>query len=308
MFLIKPIQEKYFSCFHIAISTFLHYYHKNYYMLFPNCWGFDYEINNNNKLIGEKINPSWYSDFDEINMYSGIILENLFVNSFVDFVDILKTGALNDVYLINCDAFDCDWGISYNKYHIDHYFIIYGMNKKQNIINITDSFFSNEIIQIDIEKLYNIQKNIQKISLKLGTKNKTIYEIINDVYTTMHQKKDGYNSFDKLIFFANELNTGDIANEFIYEDIYMIPLYKNLFRLEAGRYNFCKILYYFNIEMDIIQEINNLIEKWFKIRMNINRVYLNPKNKNLINCISNNLIEICLIEKSILSRLKDIIL
>ena len=304
MFSIKPIQEKYFSCFHVAVATFLHHYDRNYYMLFPDCWGFDYEIDNN-MLIGERINPSWYSDFDEMNLYSGVILEKLFINSFDEFTDVLKAGASNDVYLVNCDAFDCEWGVSYNKYHVDHYFIIFGINKNRNTVNITDSFFSNEIIQIDIEKLYKIQRNVQKMSLKLNTKNKTLYELISNVYNKMHEEKDGYNSFGKLILFASDLKNTNIEKEFIYKDIYMIPLYKNLFKLEAGRYNFCKILCCFNIDTDIINEINNVIDKWFKTRMNINRIYLDPKNRNLINRVSDNLIEISLIEKSILYSLKN---
>ncbi len=307
MFVIKPIQEKYFSCFQIAVATVLNHHNQNYYLLFPDCWGFDYEINNM-KILGERINPSWCSDFNEMSIYAGINLDKLFINSFIDFFNVLKLGVASDtVYLVNCDAFDCEWGISHNKYHVDHYFIAYGMDEKQNIVNVTDSFFSNEIIKIDIEKLYKIQKNIQIISWKPSSKNKTIHELINNVYNTMHQEKNGYNSFDKLVLFANDFKTANIENEFIYEDIYMVPLYKSLFKLEAGRYNFCKILCYYDIKMDIINEINRVIEKWFKIRMNINRLYLAPKNQSLMERISDNLIEISSIEKDILSCLKNMI-
>lgn len=288
---IELLDEKYYSCFQVAIATYLKNNDYNeYWYAFPNCWVFDYK-NDDDILLYERVNGLWISDAAELKKYAGIMLK--------------ETTTIEDdiVYLIEIDAADCRWGTVYEKYHIPHYFLL---QKQQNDkIIIVDSFFKKKIETLADEVDTSIFKKIFRI-LKYESTKCGLPDIIRMAVLNMFPdgvNVTGYEKMRKLAIDILECNYPlDVKTQ--KEELYMNRLYNNFFQLEAGRYNLLQILsndLKFKSQ-DVYIALKQIVSSWEVIRLNIARLLLTD-NIRLLENISKALKSLSYKEEDVLNKL-----
>lgn len=288
---IQLIDEKYYSCFQVAIATYL----KNnnfveYWCAFPNCWTFDY-VRNEHGLLGHKIKTLWMSDISEIEEYTGVVLECV---SKID----------DKVYLVEMDVYNCWWSKVYKKYHMSHFFLLYKNFQKDTVV-IVDSFFKKKI-EIK-ERDINISdcKKIYKISIGNGS-SLCVENVIRMARENMFPQESSDTRYKKMRDLAVDIIKCDYFSDIKNSnyDFYMNPLYNNLFRGEAGRYNFFRIISN-DVKMrnsELFFVFEQIISCWEILRLNISRLLLTD-NTDLLKKISNSLNELSYKEENALKKL-----
>lgn len=285
---IELINEKYYSCFQVAIATYLkNNGYADYWNVFPNCWLFDYD-HTKDSLLGERIESLWMSDLEDLNEYSGIKLK-------------MVTRLGNEVYLVEMDAYDCCWGTVYQKYHMPHYFLIHKSCVSNRYI-IVDSFFK-KLLEADIET--DKLKKIYEISMCSG-RSLPLAQIVKMARNNMFLNHSTLTKYKKMRELAVDILESDYAHEIKSrnDDLYMNPLYNSFFRLEAGRHNFLKIISGDLKKKDtkLYSDLERVVSSWNLIRLNTIRLLL-TNNTRLLKSISDALNELSYSEESTLNQL-----
>lgn len=287
---IELIDEKYYSCFQVAIATYLKSNNfDDYWYAFPNCWVFDYE-RNDSVLLGDRIKSLWMSDIEELKEYTGIVLENV-------------PSIENETYLVEIDVYDCWWSSVYKKHHMPHYFLLC-KNSQKNMC-IIDSFFKKRIERTTLEINTSDLKKVYKVSINNGRKLE-LTNIICNAMVNMFPKDASITGYEKMRELAIDILNCDYLSEIKTQnkDLYMNSLYNSFFRLEAGRYNFFKII---STDLrrknaELFSDFEQIISSWEIIRLNISRLLLTD-NTSLLKNISKSLYVLSYSEEKALNRL-----
>lgn len=292
---IELIKEKHYSCFQIAIATYLRNNEfPEYWLAFPNCWQFDYSLQDDKKNIGDRLNSLWLSDIEEIKCYTGISLRE-------------TQNIISGCYLIEIDAYDCFWSTVYKKHHIPHYFILI-IDDDGNSSMVVDSFFGKKI---KVEKRDANLGNFKRcFEIAIGTGHTIeLKRVVNMAYSNMNRVDGGFSGFQKMRSFARDLlcYQSERKNEDSSEKIFMNPIYKNFLILEGGRYNFLRIISEdLKMRSDVLcYDLFHLKTRWEEVRMNFCRFLLTGKS-GILERISESIIMISHSEEDILNRLYEL--
>lgn len=296
---IEPTYKDTNNCLQNVLSGVLCWKKIDPIFLYLDSWNFGYE--NKNNLFGNSIFPSrdntWYNKntFEILKECYGIKIAIREVNDFLDFLDEvreeLKRG---DPVCIELDVFLCEWHIAYEVYHLPHsclivdaddfylYCLIQSNHKEKSIGKIELSKLKNNVYKYMLFDFSNLKKEKYDLNVKKFLKRSAQRTLcrLNDSRSDFCVMRECANNMENNLILKNEMS--DI------KDVWAIPLIRCFDWVVWSRKNYFELLNSFvnlvdnNILLETIDEFENIVKNWTKLKnILIKNILVNPNHFNV---------------------------
>jgi|GEM_PF-2818582 hypothetical protein len=305
---IECTNDSAYNCNQIAIATIANFYNRNSQMMAIGKWCFQYETEADD-IIGNKIQPYYRRDIVGYSFFNGIdvnIYEVNYRNTREEFIKLLQE---NKPIIIHSDAFTCRWNVAYGKYHILHFYIIYGYLEESDIFICMDPYLNQKYIESTYLEIYDGMTDYRVITLKEEKIDEYIFktELQNDVKFYKEES-----TFQKINQFANEIEKCMNLDEEIKgfeKDLYAVPLLDNLKIINANRKGYIKMLEYINnitnLHLDdIIDKAMTCTMNWEFIRILLIKTFV-TKNKSILERVVIQIKNVNQVEQQMFQMLSD---
>lgn len=276
------IHDKYNHCFEDVMMTYMFFENIPYVYMYADAWKFYSDVNIIDEFGGCEYKCS-YPHEEAIQNIIGIKIKKI---ECLKEENINKLLEQNKILVIHYDAMYCDWSIAYQKYHLQHYFIL---NKVENgIIQGNDPYLSKIQIQLSLDELRknNGQVFMWEMDSSFDDSNKRkILKMIMQINDSMFEQ---IKAFGEKIGKVNVYNYGREYKQ----DMTACPMYQKITYVVNSRYNLSKVFYYVSVKekketyKEIARDFFNVATLWEEVKGNIIRLMMNQvlclKNSNKV--------------------------
>ena len=139
-------------CVYDNIATVANYFNVQYELMFIDVLDFNSAICINSDRI-EITEERTDSKFKRLDKHYGLVIRNKNIESFDDFVEVLKSEIIKGKPLmVGIDSYSCHWDPAYKKGHITHICLLSGFDEEEERLYFTDPFHSKKDMSLSIEE------------------------------------------------------------------------------------------------------------------------------------------------------------
>ena len=308
--IIPKFFDKY-TCLQATLKNIFDYYSIEDKFLFINDWTFIYGKKNNNIQFGRRVKVNYNIDILKKFYERGYGFKIEAREGIKDVLgQIEKEIQYGKPVLVKIDSYWCPWNRAYQKFHIDHFFVVIGINESDFIC--IDSYFSDHIEYLPIKYIKHCQLGF--ISLESEKKKIDKTNIINLMNKSLESNKE-LQSIEQLTSFWLDIENGLNFREEIseYNDTRLIPLLINLKHISNSRYNYADFLKYISLQYNIYN-LSDLYYKYMAAHQKweiVRALFFKCMNLNNIECeikrITNLIKQIIGIERNALLRIIEVV-
>ncbi|UOE58260.1 hypothetical protein HPB58_12925 [Priestia filamentosa] len=311
---IPPIKDELHNCLESQVCTVSSWWKRDFTLMFAEYWGFSFE-NNNQRRIGECINPVLGQFWEPLEKYHGIHLHLLKGFNTNNLIPLLKRElSLGIPVLVSMDSYWIPWEPGFQKYSIMHTFLLTGLNEEDKVFYCTDGNIGKRHVELEFQYA-------QKGSLNPIAKFEIIerFDSLIDwtiIIRNSISRLDFYNSSQGIHEFANHIEQGiDFELELQgFEGVWWrAPLYLNLRDVIRGRLLFSRTLSYLSNRNNVSeleewgQSLEKVANQWEIVRgILVKSIVMNDPQKT-IKRASDRLHQIAFEEKALAKQMKNLL-
>lgn len=282
---VKPIRRDYYSCIDGILATMANYFGKACSLMFIGYFGFEYSARKEDATsIGEKLSEGiqCYSRYS-LHRYHNLKATWHNIDNYKKLHSII-VNSLNDsipmgVYL---DSFFCPWNNAYQKFHINHYVLIIGINDVENKYICLDPYSSEERYQLSYEFLEKgFREYISFEDDQRSYANFSLSNILQENFYSKEHLESIEQKYDNIMLFACDLTkhididreispwNGDLQSTVLFRKINSIgkDRAKFAYTLRSLSYVFeSSDIYYISLEVEKLcncwDNVNSLLFKY----------------------------------------------
>lgn len=316
-----PITYKYipsYSCVDMAIHALCTWKKKDYVMMFSESWGFKYENKVNVNDFEGKLNADIGMKYELLKEYHGIELEDYDSENKEQLFEFVKSELENNNPVgVIVDIYWCPWFYeAYKKAHGNHYLLVIGIDEENDELICKDFQMAIDGKTMTKKQLKEACLGCTKFNYVESVGEISIEMILKNAVDRIYNPEKNIDIIEDINKFGSDLKLNLNINEVVkgYEDTpYLAPLLKKIKEISKGRSQFAITLTYI-MEKKNVYEIRPIIhmlslaaEKWDTVvGMLIKSYYLENRGK-IIDRISNKILEIATLEKSIIHNIKEVL-
>lgn len=254
------IHDEYNHCLEDCLLTYLLQNGIPYCYMYADSWRFFSDVDSLEGFGGTEYNCTFPHE-DAVNKILHIQKIDLDTPSLMELETYLKE---NQFVGIHYDAYYCDWSIAFQKYHMQHYFILNRICDQG--LKGSDPYLNRKKVDLSYNKLLN---NQGQFFLLLGGHVeldwREIIKYVSDVNEEMFiaMRQFGYN--------MEKIDINEYGKKYC-KDITSCTLYHNITYVVNSRFNLTKLFYYLagkvrNTHLEnVAEEFWNIAKTWESIK------------------------------------------
>lgn len=298
--------SKYNNCLEDVLSTFLANFEIDHKFIYIYKWNFIYypQIKLIKTSLGSRIDSGWNTNWDALKKIYGFSItteNNLSPQQFSEKLN--KYGML----IMNADTYNIPWSKAFQKYHMQHFCLITGINQKHVVIE--DPYLCSEPTIVSLDIIQKINYNIITIERKIEN-NLRCFELAHELVSGFEKiNHNQMNSLDSIISFKN-----DFSKQYNYFDDYynvgrgFSPLCIQIENIAFSRKNIATLVDAFYEKKEYRQIAAMFMKSFHLWEEIINIIKKHRENEELtkeaVEKVINNIIKT---ESAILKKLKDLL-
>lgn len=243
---LECVYDTAYNCYQTAIVTVANLYKRDYQMMAMGKWCFHYESEKEER-IGNKLEPYYGRDIVGHSFFHGINLNIYKENKNKNRDIIIRLLQENKPILIHCDIFTCRWNMAYGKYHVPHFYIIYGYLEDSGNFICMDPYLNEKYIECDCMEIFDGIIDFRVMTLKKELHlDEYIFktELLNDV--KFYEVDNTYENINQFAYEIEEYMNLDEEIKGFEKDLFAVPLLDNLRIINMNRKSYIKMLEYIN--------------------------------------------------------------
>lgn len=268
--MLTPVKNSAYDCIQCSIATIGQQRKQEYRFCSLGRWGFSYHKHADN-CIGESIYPHYFRNMEMGNELFGVHLHSVEGNEDEIMDKVVKILSGGEPLIVNGDMIHCPWYDAYQKYHLVHYYILSGYDKKKECFICVDAFITEKKIECAFNEIFRAQNSYYTVLID-EEKNIQIYlkELRKDIEYIKKSRM-----LKEMKEFAKDIRNNLRIEDELYgynSDFFAVPIIDYIRVLAIHRLGYADMLQYLSEKglksfLKLSDMARNCGNQWLKVRM-----------------------------------------